>query len=116
MNGAQLLPERATSAPFRSVSTPKSVRDAQLDPKLIAAAHQFEASLMQELLKPLDLTQPFGENQDGDAEVGGLTSSAEGSGSALMSFGSEALAKGLSEKGGLGIARKILDHFEERKP
>jgi len=28
-----------------------------------------------------------------------------------MSFGSEALAKAISERGGFGIATKILDHF-----
>jgi len=28
-----------------------------------------------------------------------------------MSFGSEALAKAISERGGFGIASKILDHF-----
>lgn len=42
-----------------------------------------------------------------------MTSSAEGSGGALMSFGTEALAKAISEKGGLGIARRVLDHFAE---
>jgi len=89
--------------------------DAQLDPKLVSAAHQFEASLMQELLKPLNSGSIFGDEEDpesaANAGLGGLTSS-EGSGSALLSFGSEALAKALSEKGGLGIARKVLDHFE----
>jgi hypothetical protein len=92
--------------------------DAQLDPKLVAAAHQFEASLMAELLKPLSSGEAFGgDGEDGGAAGGwgglsDLTSSADGSGGALMSFGSEALAKAISDKGGLGIARQVLDHFE----
>jgi len=94
---------------------PAAARYAELDPKLVAAAHQFEASLMAELLKPLNSGGAFGDD-DASGGSGGalsdLTSSADGSGGALMSFGSEALAKAISEKGGLGIARRVLDHFE----
>jgi flagellar protein FlgJ len=93
-----------------------AARDAELDPKLVAAAHQFEASLMAELLKPLNSGETLGGDDDSGATGGALselTSSADGSGGALMSFGSEALAKALSEKGGLGIARRVLDHFEK---
>jgi peptidoglycan hydrolase FlgJ len=95
-----------------------AARDAQLDPKLVSAAHQFEASLMAVLLKPLNSGPTFGDEEESGsgATAGGgledLTSSADGSGGALMSFGSEALAKALSEKGGLGIGRRILDHFD----
>ena len=95
-----------------------AARDAQLDPKLVAAAHQFEASMMAELLKPLNSGQGLGGEDDeggaaeGSGSLSDLTSSADGSGGALMSFGSEALAKALSEKGGLGVARRVLDHFE----
>lgn len=101
-------------------SAQQAKRDAKLDPKLVTAAHQFEASMMQELLKPLNSQAIFGEDEDesspGSGGASSLTSSADGSGNALMSFGSEALAKALSEKGGLGIARKILDQFEEHSP
>jgi len=92
---------------------------AGLDPKLVAAAHQFEASMMAELLKPLSSGDLFGGEEESGGAAGGLgtlsdlTSSADGSGGALMSFGSEALAKAISEKGGLGIARRVLDHFAE---
>jgi flagellar protein FlgJ len=95
-----------------------AARDAKLDPRLVSAAHQFEASLMEELLKPLDSSALFGggEGQDEDtgesAGLGGSASAGDGSGGALMSFSAEALAKALSEKGGLGIARRVLDHFE----
>ena len=110
---------QSVAATVGGVVKSATLRDAQLDPKLVAAAHQFEASMMAELLKPLTSGQTFGgddEEAGGGAAGGGglsdLTSSADGSGGALMSLGSEALAKALSEKGGLGIARRVLDHFE----
>jgi flagellar protein FlgJ len=107
-----------SAGPSTASPSTTAARDAQLDPKLVSAAHQFEASMMSELLKPLSSDETFGgDEEDGGKEAGGgglgnLTSSADGSGGALMSFGSEALAKALSEKGGLGIARRVLDHFE----
>ncbi len=116
----QLLASHPTTLASRGASALAAARDLKLDPKLVTAAHQFEASLMQELLKPLSSGQIFGEEDNDSAEAGGglsdLTSSSEGSGNALMSFGSEALAKALSEKGGMGIARRILDHFEAASP
>jgi hypothetical protein len=105
------------SAGASAGSASAAARDAALDPKLVAAAHQFEASLMRELLKPLNSGPLFGGG-DGDSgsEAGGglsgLTSEAEGSAGALLGFGSEALARAISQKGGLGIARRVLDHFE----
>lgn len=75
------------------------------NPKLKSAAHEFEASLMQEFLKPLQHDPLFDSGDEDGAGVGG------GSSGALMSFGSEALAKAISERGGFGIATKILDHF-----
>jgi Rod binding domain-containing protein len=74
------------------------------NPKLKSAAHEFEASLMQEFLKPLQHDPLFDSGDEGGSGV-------EGSSGALMSFGSEALAKAISERGGFGIATKILDHF-----
>ena len=41
---------------------PEATRYAQLDPKLVSAAHQFEASLMAELLKPLSSDGAFGDD------------------------------------------------------
>ena len=65
-------------------------------PKLERSAHEFEASLMAELLKPLQE-----ESDDGGA----------GSGGALAGFASESLAKAISDRGGFGIADRILQHF-----
>lgn len=70
------------------------------DPRLKPAAHEFEACLMKEFLEPLQHDSLF---DDGTDAGGG-----EGSESALMSFGSEALAKAISNRGGFGIATKII--------
>lgn len=73
-------------------------------PRLTKAAHEFEASLMQELLKPLQEDPLFAKDD----------SSADGSGNALSSFGTEALAEAISSRGGFGIADKILAQFRAK--
>jgi hypothetical protein len=80
-------------------------------PKLKSAAHEFEASLFQELLKPLQEDPLF--TSDGSGISGGSAdeSDDQNSSNALMNFGSEAMAKAISERGGFGIATKILNHF-----
>lgn len=80
------------------------------NPKLESAAHEFEASLMQEFVKPLQHDPLFASDRS-DGSDDSDESSDSGSAGALMSFGSEAMAKAISERGGLGIAAKILDHF-----
>ena len=66
-------------------------------PRLVRAAHEFEAQLMKELLRPL-------------TESGSLTGDGDGSGGAgtLGEFASESLAGALSASGGFGIANRIL--------
>ncbi|QNI34143.1 hypothetical protein H7849_09700 [Alloacidobacterium dinghuense] len=78
----------------------------QQNPKLRSAAHEFEASLMKEFLKPLQHDSLFAEKGSKDDD------DTNGSAEALMSFGAEAMAKAISEHGGFGIAKKILDHFQ----
>ena len=75
------------------------------DPRLKPAAHEFEACLMKEFLQPLQHDALLDDKSDPDC--------GEGSDSALMSFGSEALAKAISERGGFGIATKIIGHFRQ---
>lgn len=73
-------------------------------PKLVRAAHQFEAMMMNELLKPLtDSDGLGGDESDSDSGAGW--------GGALSSFASETLGQALSESGGLGIANEILRSF-----
>jgi flagellar protein FlgJ len=74
------------------------------DPRLERCAHQFEASLMAELLKPL---------QEGDGLTGeDSDSGGSGSAGALSGFASESLAGAISERGGFGIADRILHQLE----
>jgi peptidoglycan hydrolase FlgJ len=83
------------------------------NPRLESAAHEFEASLMQEFLKPLQHDALF---SSGDSADSSETDGDSGSTNALMSFGTQALAKAISEHGGFGIATKILDHFQTSPP
>jgi Rod binding domain-containing protein len=84
-------------------STSTSVEQSK-DPRLERSAHEFEASLMAELLKPL---------QEGDALTGEDTADGgAGSGGALAGFASESLARAISERGGFGIANRILHQLE----
>jgi len=80
-----------------------------VDPRLRPAAHAFEACLMKEFLEPLQKDPLFGDDGDGAEGAGG--GSGEGSNGALMSFGSEALARAISERGGFGIATKIIEQL-----
>lgn len=69
--------------------------------RLVRAAHEFEGQMMKELLKPLsggDLLTGTEDESD----------SGMGSGGALGEFAAEALGKALSERGGFGIAEKIV--------
>ncbi len=65
-------------------------------PRLVKAAHEFEAMMMQELLKPM--TSQDGAGGDGDS----------GSAGALSEFASEALGQAMSAAGGFGIASEII--------
>lgn len=96
-------------------STTGSDARVKQNPRLVSAAHEFEASLMQELLKPLQQDPLFApDDSDGSDPLGNLENGSgddQGSSGALMSLGSEALAEAISERGGFGIATQILHHF-----
>lgn len=77
------------------------------DPKLERSAHEFEASLMAELLKPL---------QESDGLTGEDSGSGTGSEGALSGFASESLARAISERGGFGIADRLLHQLESAGP
>ena len=72
---------------------------ASPQPRLVKAAHEFEAQMMNELLKPLTES----DGLTGDEDDAGL-----GSAGAIGGFASEALGRALSEHGGLGIADNII--------
>lgn len=67
--------------------------------RLVHAAHEFEGQMMKELMKPMIASDPLtGADEDSDG----------GSGGALGEFASETLGRALSERGGLGVANKIV--------
>jgi Rod binding domain-containing protein len=68
-------------------------------PRLVRAAHEFEAQMMKELLKPMT---------GGDGLTGEDEDAGSGASGALGEFASEALGRALSERGGLGIANSIV--------
>ena len=73
--------------------------DAGKQAKLVDAAQQFEAMMMQELLKP------FSSGQDG---WGGDGQSGDAGSDTMSSFGTEAMAKAIAKNGGLGIAKQVI--------
>ena len=66
-------------------------------PRLVSAAHEFEAQLMKEILKPLAAKDALFSDQ-GDTDECGI----------LGEFGAEALGRALSEHGGLGLGSSIV--------
>jgi len=70
-------------------------------PRLVRAAHEFEAQMMNELMKPLTHGSSL-TGEDDDSDPG------SGSGGALGQFATEAMGKALSEHGGFGIASSII--------
>lgn len=74
------------------------------DSRLKPAAHEFEACLMKEFLEPLQHNSLCDDGTDADGE--------KGSGNALMSFGAEALARAFSDRGGFGVADKIIGQLQ----
>ena len=68
-------------------------------PQLRQAANQFEASFLQELLKPMTEDSMFSSGSDG---------SPTGSMGTVSSMAAQALADGIAKNGGLGIAKHVL--------
>ena len=68
-------------------------------PRLVRAAHEFEAQLMKELLRPMTESGSLTGDDDGDGRGGAGT---------LGEFASESLAGAVSASGVFGIANRIL--------
>ena len=88
--------------------------EGQKHAKLVDAAQQFEATMLQELLKPM---------QHEHSSWGGEEKSDDSASDTISSFGTEAIAKAISKGGGFGIAKQIvskvtLEHQRnsEKKP
>jgi len=76
--------------------TEGSSRSAVSENRLIRAAHEFEGQMLKELLKPLASGGLYGGGDEGESN--GI----------LGDFAAEALGRGLSERGGVGIATRVL--------
>ena len=87
-----------------AAGSPGSGSPMEPQPRLVHAAHEFEAQMMKELMKPMTRAGSLtGEDADSDPE--------SGSGGALTEFASEALGKALSERGGFGMANRIVQEL-----
>jgi Rod binding domain-containing protein len=84
---------RVTSASAAGTMAPQ--------PRLVRAAHEFEAQMMKELLKPMT-------GKDGLTGEDNDTAGDAGSNGALGEFASQALGQALSQQGGFGIANSIV--------
>jgi|SRR6202046_2294324 peptidoglycan hydrolase FlgJ len=71
----------------------------QKQAKLVDAAQQFEASMLQELLKPM---------RSGEDSWGGDEKNEDGASDTISSYGTEAMAKAISKGGGFGIAKQVI--------
>jgi Rod binding domain-containing protein len=80
-------------------SQPATAIEGQKQAKLVDAAQQFEAAMLQELLKPM---------QHGQSSWGGEEKSDDTASDTISSFGTEAIAKAISKGGGFGIAKQIV--------
>ncbi len=74
-------------------------------PRLVRAAHEFEGQMMQELLKPMTGGNALTGAEDDDS----------GSGGALGEFASQGLGQELSQRGGFGIADKIVNELSHSR-
>jgi peptidoglycan hydrolase FlgJ len=70
----------------------------QQNAKLVDAAQQFEAMMMQEMLKPMRKGEDSWEGEKDD----------DSASDTISSFGTEAVAKAISKGGGLGIAKQVI--------
>ena len=80
-------------------SSQEGAIEGQKQAKLVDAAQQFEATMLQELLKPLQ------HGRDAWAEEVKDDDSASDT---ISSFGTEAIAKAISKGGGFGMAKQIV--------
>lgn len=75
--------------------------EGQKRAKLIDAAQQFEATMLQELLKPMHGQSSWGSDETTDDTASDT----------ISSFGTEAIAKAISKGGGFGIAKHVISQI-----
>jgi Rod binding domain-containing protein len=78
--------------------------DKQKQAKLVDAAQQFEAMMMQEMLKPMrGGKDSWGGDESADSDSASDT---------ISTFGTEAFAKAISKGGGFGIAKQVISQVK----
>jgi len=83
--------------------------EATKQAKLVQAAQQFEAMLLQEMLKPMRSGQDsWGGDGGGSLDSSGGSDNSDGSMDTISSFGTEAVAAAISKGGGFGIAKQVI--------
>src|SRR5579871_3928644 len=95
----RIAAESSVSVSNLSADQALSGDDRKSRAKLTDAAQQFEAMMLQELLKPM---------RTGQGSWGGEEKSDDSGEDTMSSFGTEAVAKAISKGGGFGIARQII--------
>ncbi len=80
------------------------IAEIQRQAKLVDAAQQFEATMLQELMKPMQ----HGQSSWGDEEK-----SEDSASDTISGFGTEAIAKAISKGGGFGIARRVVEQVTQ---
>jgi Rod binding domain-containing protein len=76
--------------------------EQQKQAKLVDAAQQFEATMLQELLKPM---------QHGQSSWGADETSDDTASDTIGNFGTESIAKAISKGGGFGIAKQVISQI-----
>ncbi len=92
----------AATATSATQAAPATKQHAQL----VKAAREFEAMLMQEMLKPMRGKDPLFAEPDANG------SDSDQDGGVLQGFGTQAMAEGISAGGGLGIAKLVVRQVE----
>ena len=92
--------------PVASLSVAGREKTQERD-QLVHAAQEFEAMLLQELLKPMQTSESKWDTDDRESDHAADT---------LSSFGTEAVASAISKSGGLGIARRVVEQVAHERP
>jgi Rod binding domain-containing protein len=79
--------------------------------KLVSAAREFEAMMLDELLKPLH----FGTGVGATGEDGAADEAADGAAATIEGMSTEALAQSMAAHGGFGIASRIVGEVEAER-
>ena len=106
MAGLAAAAGRATAA--AGGSSPAAAKDGSApSPRLANAAHEFEAQMLKELIHPL-LESSGVPGGDGEQDQ-------SGSSGALGEYAAESLARGISHRGGVGIANRVIHDLAPRQ-